>query len=121
MGFYFKLQGRRRLLRRHGPPRSLPGFFSYAREYMANQTHLDSIEWTILPYDNDSGAFSTGRVRVDDRLRHWQILRPTYWWVWQDGVVGYHLCHADVLAPTHHQGQVSRCQPLRLGEPFRFV
>ena len=34
------------------------GFFSCAREYFANQTHQDSIEWTILPYDNDSGAFS---------------------------------------------------------------
>ena len=34
------------------------GLFSYAREYFANQTHRDSIEWAILPYDNDSGAFS---------------------------------------------------------------
>lgn len=29
-------------------------------EYFANQTHRDSIEWAILPYDNDSGAFSKG-------------------------------------------------------------
>ncbi|KAH7890436.1 hypothetical protein F5I97DRAFT_1922768 [Phlebopus sp. FC_14] len=36
------------------------GFFSHAREYFANQTHRDSIEWAILPYDNDSGAFSKG-------------------------------------------------------------
>ena len=36
------------------------GFFSCAREYFANQTHRDSIEWAILPYDNDSGAFSKG-------------------------------------------------------------
>ena len=36
------------------------GFFSYAREYFANQTRRDSIEWAILPYDNDSGAFSKG-------------------------------------------------------------
>ncbi len=34
------------------------GFFSYAREYFSNQTHRDSIEWAILPYDNDSGVFS---------------------------------------------------------------
>jgi hypothetical protein len=36
------------------------GILSYAREYFANQTHRDSIEWAILPYDNDSGAFSKG-------------------------------------------------------------
>ena len=36
------------------------GSFSYAREYFANQTHRDSIEWAILPYDNKSGAFSKG-------------------------------------------------------------
>ncbi|KAG2075077.1 hypothetical protein BDR04DRAFT_77602 [Suillus decipiens] len=36
------------------------GIFSYAREYFANQTHRDSAEWAILPYDNDSGAFSKG-------------------------------------------------------------
>lgn len=36
------------------------GSFSYAREYFTNQTHRDSIEWIILPYDNDSGAFSKG-------------------------------------------------------------
>ena len=36
------------------------GFFSYVREYFANQTHRDSIVWAILPYDNDSGAFSKG-------------------------------------------------------------
>ncbi|KAF8467938.1 hypothetical protein DFH94DRAFT_795956 [Russula ochroleuca] len=36
------------------------GLFSYAREYFPNQTHRDSIEWAILPYDNDSGAFSKG-------------------------------------------------------------
>ncbi|EIW81472.1 hypothetical protein CONPUDRAFT_124600 [Coniophora puteana RWD-64-598 SS2] len=35
-------------------------FFSYAREYFSNQTHRDSIEWAILPYDNGSGAFSKG-------------------------------------------------------------
>jgi hypothetical protein len=35
------------------------GSFSYARQYFANQTHQDSIEWAILPYD-DSGAFSKG-------------------------------------------------------------
>ena len=36
------------------------GCFSYAREYFAISTHRDSIEWAILPYDNDSGAFSRG-------------------------------------------------------------
>lgn len=36
------------------------GCFSYAREYFSNQTHRDSIEWAILPYDSDSGAFSKG-------------------------------------------------------------
>jgi len=36
------------------------GFVSHAREYFSNQTHQDSIEWAILPYDNDSGAFSRG-------------------------------------------------------------
>ncbi|KAG2363278.1 hypothetical protein BDR07DRAFT_1608940 [Suillus spraguei] len=36
------------------------GLFSYAREYFANQTHRDSTEWAILPYDNESGAFSKG-------------------------------------------------------------
>ncbi|KAE9400893.1 hypothetical protein BT96DRAFT_965147 [Gymnopus androsaceus JB14] len=36
------------------------GFFSYVREYFTNQTHRDSIEWAILPYNNDSGAFSKG-------------------------------------------------------------
>jgi hypothetical protein len=37
------------------------GFFSFAREYFANQIHRDSIEWAILPYHNiDSGAFSKG-------------------------------------------------------------
>lgn len=30
------------------------------REYFANQTHRDSIQWAILSYDNDSGAFSKG-------------------------------------------------------------
>ena len=34
------------------------GSFSYAREYFANQTHRDSIQWAILPYDNDSCTFS---------------------------------------------------------------
>jgi hypothetical protein len=34
------------------------GFLSCAREYFPNQTHRDSIEWAILPYDNESGAFS---------------------------------------------------------------
>ncbi|KAF8550285.1 hypothetical protein OG21DRAFT_1478584 [Imleria badia] len=36
------------------------GFFSCVREYFTNQTHRDSIEWAILPYDSDSGAFSKG-------------------------------------------------------------
>ncbi|KAI6152619.1 hypothetical protein BKA82DRAFT_4512578 [Pisolithus tinctorius] len=36
------------------------GCFSYASEYFSNQTHRDSIEWAILPYDSDSGAFSKG-------------------------------------------------------------
>ena len=36
------------------------GIFSYAREYFPNQTQRDSIEWAILPYDNDSSAFSKG-------------------------------------------------------------
>jgi len=36
------------------------GSFSYAREYFANQTHQDSIQWAILAYDNDSGTFSKG-------------------------------------------------------------
>ncbi|KAI6152646.1 hypothetical protein BKA82DRAFT_20112 [Pisolithus tinctorius] len=36
------------------------GCFSYVREYFSNQTHRDSIEWAILPYDSDSGAFSKG-------------------------------------------------------------
>jgi len=36
------------------------GFYSCAREYYPNQTHRDLIEWLILPYDNDSGAFSEG-------------------------------------------------------------
>ena len=34
------------------------GFFSHVREYFPNQTHWDSTEWAILPYDNDSGTFS---------------------------------------------------------------
>ncbi|KAJ7600564.1 hypothetical protein C8J56DRAFT_813361 [Mycena floridula] len=36
------------------------GFFSYVRQYFSNQTHQDSKEWAILPYDNDSGPFSKG-------------------------------------------------------------
>lgn len=36
------------------------GFFSYTREYFANQAHRDSIEWAVPPYNNDSGAFSKG-------------------------------------------------------------
>ncbi|KIO04556.1 hypothetical protein M404DRAFT_15448 [Pisolithus tinctorius Marx 270] len=34
------------------------GRLSYVREYLSNQTHRDSIEWAILPYDSESGAFS---------------------------------------------------------------
>ena len=34
------------------------GCFSYARKYFTPSTHRDSIEWAILPYNNDSGAFS---------------------------------------------------------------
>jgi hypothetical protein len=63
-----------------------------AREYFPNQTHQDSIAWAILPYHNDSGAFSkggdsswsmivSGTGEVDD----W----PFYWRVWKDGVVRY--------------------------------
>ena len=36
------------------------GYVSCACEYFANQTHRDSIAWAIVPYDNDSGAFSKG-------------------------------------------------------------
>lgn len=34
------------------------GFFSHVREYFANQTHWDSTEWAILPFDKDSAVFS---------------------------------------------------------------
>ena len=34
------------------------GIFSYIRQYFVNQTHQTSMEWAILPYDNDSKAFS---------------------------------------------------------------
>ena len=33
-------------------------FLSSAREYFSNQTHRDSTEWAILPYNNESGAFA---------------------------------------------------------------
>ncbi|KAJ7600583.1 hypothetical protein C8J56DRAFT_767396 [Mycena floridula] len=36
------------------------GLFSYARQYFSNQTHQDSKEWAILPYDHNSGAFAEG-------------------------------------------------------------
>ncbi|KAJ7194678.1 hypothetical protein GGX14DRAFT_678221, partial [Mycena pura] len=34
------------------------GLLSFAREYFPNQTHRDSIEWAILPYDLESLPFS---------------------------------------------------------------
>ncbi|KAI5985213.1 hypothetical protein EDC04DRAFT_2590467 [Pisolithus marmoratus] len=36
------------------------GSFSCVREYFSNQTHRDSIEWAIVPYDDKSGSFSKG-------------------------------------------------------------
>ena len=45
------------------------GIFSYVREYFSNGTHRTSMEWAILPYGGDSGAFSkcgdSGSVIVD--------------------------------------------------------
>ncbi|CAL1705516.1 unnamed protein product, partial [Somion occarium] len=45
------------------------GIFSYIREYFPNGTHHTSMEWAILPYDGDSGAFSkdgdSGSIIVD--------------------------------------------------------
>ena len=34
------------------------GIFSFVREYFNNGTHQTSMEWAILPYDNNSRAFS---------------------------------------------------------------
>ena len=34
------------------------GIFSFVREYFINNTHQTSMEWAILPYDNESGSFS---------------------------------------------------------------
>jgi hypothetical protein len=54
------------------------GIFSHVREYYYNQTSQTSIEWTILPYDNDSGVFSadgdSGSVIVDSRGRYGGLL-----------------------------------------------
>jgi hypothetical protein len=36
------------------------GIFSHVQEYFPNQTSQTSIEWSILPCDNDSGVFSAG-------------------------------------------------------------
>ncbi|KAG9089541.1 hypothetical protein FRC07_012316, partial [Ceratobasidium sp. 392] len=49
------------------------GIFSYVREYFSNNIHQTSIEWTILPYDSKSGAFSalgdSGSTIADTRSR----------------------------------------------------
>ncbi|KAL4064974.1 hypothetical protein V8B97DRAFT_2072215 [Scleroderma yunnanense] len=49
------------------------GIFSFVREYLNNGTHRTSVEWAILPYDNESGVFSasadSGIVIVDGRGR----------------------------------------------------
>src|SRR5258708_7172147 len=41
------------------------------REYFNNNTHQTSMEWAILPYDNNSGVFSapgdSGSIIVDGR------------------------------------------------------
>jgi hypothetical protein len=54
------------------------GVFSHVREYFPNQTSQTSIEWAILPYDNDSGRFSaagdSGSVIVDGRGRFGGLL-----------------------------------------------
>ncbi|KAF8588036.1 hypothetical protein K439DRAFT_1613794 [Ramaria rubella] len=34
------------------------GIFSFVRQYLDNNTHQTSMEWAILPYDNESGVFS---------------------------------------------------------------
>ena len=36
------------------------GIFSYVRQYFNGQASWTSMEWTILPYDNKSQAFSEG-------------------------------------------------------------
>jgi hypothetical protein len=54
------------------------GIFSHVREYFPNQTSRTSIEWSILPYDHDSGVFSadgdSGSVIVDSRGRYGGLL-----------------------------------------------
>src|SRR5258708_3584471 len=39
---------------------SCHGILLLCHEYYPNQTHWGLIEWLILPYNNDSGAFSEG-------------------------------------------------------------
>ena len=52
--------------------------FSHVREYFPNQTSLTSMEWPILPYDNDSGVFSkvgdSGSAVVNGRGRCGDLL-----------------------------------------------
>lgn len=54
------------------------GIFSYVREYFNNGARETSSEWAILPYDNESGAFSapgdSGSVIVDGRGRFGGLL-----------------------------------------------
>jgi hypothetical protein len=54
------------------------GIFSHVRQYFSNQTSQTSMEWSILPYDNDSGVFSTdgdsGSIIVDGRGRYGGLL-----------------------------------------------
>ncbi len=49
------------------------GIFSFVRMYFNNGTHQTSMEWAILPYNNDSGVFSapgdSGSIIVDGRGR----------------------------------------------------
>ena len=48
------------------------GIFSYVRKYF-NNSHQTSMEWAILPYDNNAGAFSapgdSGSIIADGRGR----------------------------------------------------
>jgi hypothetical protein len=62
----------------HVTIRRATGIFSHVRQYFPNQISQTSMEWTILPYDNDSRVFPKGGdggfVIVDGRGRFGGVL-----------------------------------------------
>lgn len=103
------------------------GIFSYVRKYFSNSTQQTSMEWAILPYDNESGAFSargdSGSIIVDGSGRVGGILTggagktgssdityatPFFWLfprIQRNGFPNAHLHPVMDQAPRHQPGR----------------